>query len=52
MGVEAILGHMKHDKKFSEGKIRFVLLRALGTAFVSEEVTEAHIVNAIQGLRF
>lgn len=52
MGAEVILGHMKHDKKFSEGKIRFVLLRALGDAFVSNDVTETHIVNAIAGLRF
>jgi 3-dehydroquinate synthase len=52
MGAEVILNHMKHDKKFSEGKIRFVLLRALGDAFVSNDVTEAHIVDAIQGLRF
>jgi len=52
MTVETILEHMKHDKKFSQGNIRFVLLSALGEAFVSEEVTEAHIVGAIRGLRF
>lgn len=52
MAVETILGHMKHDKKFSEGKIRFVLLRALGDAFVSNDVTEAQIIGAIKGLRF
>jgi 3-dehydroquinate synthase len=52
LGEDVILGHMKHDKKFSEGKIRFVLLRALGEAFLSEEVTETHLVNAIRGLRF
>lgn len=52
MGIEVILAHMKHDKKFSEGKIRFILLKALGDAFVSKDVTEEHIVNAIQGLRF
>jgi 3-dehydroquinate synthetase len=52
MSAEVILSHMKHDKKFSDGRIRFVLLRALGDAFVSDEVTEAHIVDAIQGLRF
>lgn len=52
LGVEIILEHMKHDKKFSEGNIRFVLLRSLGDAFLSTEVTEAHIVKAIQGLRF
>jgi 3-dehydroquinate synthase len=47
----AILDHMKHDKKFSEGKIRFVLLRALGEAFVSQDVTLQHIGSAIQSLR-
>ncbi|MFZ4766406.1 MAG: 3-dehydroquinate synthase [Roseimicrobium sp.] len=52
MSAETILAHMKHDKKFSEGSIRFVLLRALGDAFVSEDVTETHIVNGIKGLRF
>lgn len=52
MTAEAILEHMKHDKKFSEGSIRFVLLRSLGDAFVSNDVTEAHIVNAIKALRF
>lgn len=52
MVLETILEHMKHDKKFSEGNIRFVLLSALGEAFVSKDVTEAHIVAAIRGLRF
>lgn len=52
IGTEVILGHMRHDKKFSEGRIRFVLLRALGDAFVSDEVTEEHIVAAIKGLRY
>jgi len=52
VGIESVLEHMKHDKKFSEGKIRFVLLRAIGDAYVSSEVTETHIVNAIKGLRY
>ena len=52
MGVDTILAHMKHDKKFSEGNIRFVVLRALGDAFVTGDVTEAHIVSAIKSLRF
>jgi 3-dehydroquinate synthase len=52
VGIESVLEHMKHDKKFSDGKIRFVLLRTLGDAYVSSEVTEAHIVNAIKGLRY
>jgi 3-dehydroquinate synthase len=52
MGVETILGHMKHDKKFSEGRIRFVLLHSLGDAYVSKDVTEENVVNAIKGLRY
>lgn len=52
IGAETILEHMKHDKKFSEGKIRFVLLRALGEAYVSCDVTLAHIGNAIKALRY
>lgn len=51
ISTEAILDHMKHDKKFSEGKIRFVLLRALGDAFISHDVSTEHITDAIKGLR-
>ncbi len=51
ISTENILDHMKHDKKFSEGKIRFVLLRSLGDAFVSNDVTAEQITTAIQGLR-
>lgn len=49
---EAVLDHLRHDKKFNEGRIRFVLLRALGDAFVSHDVTEEHLAQAIRGLRF
>ncbi|MCE9517975.1 MAG: 3-dehydroquinate synthase [Verrucomicrobia bacterium] len=52
ISTEIILDHMKHDKKFSEGKIRFILLRALGDAFVSHDVSTEHITDAIKGLRF
>ena len=48
---EAILEHMKHDKKFSEGKIRFVLLRALGDAFLSKDVSMNEVAGAIKALR-
>jgi 3-dehydroquinate synthase len=52
ISTEVILDHMKHDKKFSEGKIRFVLLRALGDAFISHDVTTEQITTAIKGLRY
>ena len=46
-----VLEALKHDKKFRDGAIRFVLLRALGDAFVSKDITMEHITSAIEGLR-
>ncbi|MEM1295284.1 MAG: 3-dehydroquinate synthase [Verrucomicrobiota bacterium] len=37
--TQRIVDLMMRDKKFSEGAIRFVLLKELGSAFVSSEVT-------------
>ena len=39
------------DKKFEGGAIRFVLTRKLGSAFVSDEVTEEDIRVAIEEIR-
>jgi 3-dehydroquinate synthase len=39
------------DKKFEHGRIRFVLLRKLGEAFVSKDVLEGHLKNALDELR-
>lgn len=36
------------DKKFEGGNIRFVLLKALGDAFVSQDVTIAHLREALE----
>jgi 3-dehydroquinate synthetase len=49
--TEAIFSALKKDKKFAAGGIRFVLLKRLGDAFVSDAVTEADIRRAIEGLR-
>jgi 3-dehydroquinate synthetase len=49
--TDAIFCALKKDKKFAAGGIRFVLLRRLGDAFVSDAVTEADIRRAIEGLR-
>lgn len=46
-----ILKHLMHDKKFDQGRIRFVLLRGLGDAFVSNDVTLDQIRQAIEDLR-
>jgi 3-dehydroquinate synthase len=49
--TDAIFAALKKDKKFAAGGIRFVLLRKLGDAFVSDALTEADIHGAIEGLR-
>jgi 3-dehydroquinate synthase len=46
-----IMAKLMTDKKFVSGKIRFVLLRALGDALVSEQVTHDSIEKAIGALR-
>ena len=47
----AIMDAMRKDKKFHAGAIRFVLLRGLGDAFVSDSVSESDIIRAIEALR-
>lgn len=51
ISTESILHALRKDKKFHSGAIRFVLLRALGDAFVSKEITEYDIITAIEALR-
>jgi 3-dehydroquinate synthase len=51
IATDAIFSALKKDKKFAAGGIRFVLLRKLGDAFVSDAVTEADIRGAIERLR-
>lgn len=41
LGFERWMNLMGHDKKVSAGRIRFVLLRALGEACITSEVPEA-----------
>jgi len=48
--ADGILEKLERDKKFVDGQIRFVLLRALGDAFVSAHVTRTDIARAVHGL--
>lgn len=48
---EDILRRMKMDKKFDQGAIRFVLIKALGEAFVSKDIHEGHLKQALEELR-
>ncbi len=38
LDVEEIIQAIKHDKKVLRGKIRFILLKSLGSAFITDEV--------------
>lgn len=51
ISTSIIMEKMKHDKKFSAGAIKFVLLTASGSAHVSDLVTWELIQNTIEALR-
>lgn len=48
---ESILAAMGRDKKFEAGQIRFVLLKAIGEAFVSDAVSNTDLVLTLADLR-
>ena len=48
---EEIMRIARTDKKFENGKIRFVLLRKIGEAYVSKDVIEGHLKQALDELR-
>ncbi len=49
--TERVLHKLGRDKKFEAGKVRFVLLRDAGDAYVSDAVTTADMEEAIEHLR-
>ncbi len=48
---EDILAAMERDKKFDAGQIRFVLIRSLGDAFVSDAINRDDLARTLIGLR-
>lgn len=48
---DAIMAALRTDKKFAAGEVRFVLTPRLGSAFVSKDITLAHIRAALETLR-
>jgi 3-dehydroquinate synthase len=48
---EKILAALQRDKKFDRGAIRFVLIKQLGSAFVSDKVTVDDVTGAVERLR-
>jgi 3-dehydroquinate synthetase len=51
IATSALLEALKRDKKFRAGAIRFVLLRAIGDAYLADDVTEDEIAAAIDKRR-
>ena len=49
--TNAVLEKLKTDKKFSAGQIKFVLLKSLGEAYVSAELSMDDLRMAIEDLR-
>jgi 3-dehydroquinate synthetase len=47
---DALLLAMQHDKKKRAGQLRFVLLRGIGQAFVSDEVSAKDIKDTVSAL--
>lgn len=43
---EVLLEHMAHDKKVQDGRLTFILLRGMGQAFVTSDVT----LEAVRGM--
>ena len=48
LGVDKYLDYMGVDKKVEGGKIRFVLLKKIGAAFVTSEVPEADLRGTLK----
>jgi 3-dehydroquinate synthetase len=48
LGAERYLELMSHDKKVEAGKLRLVLLQAVGRAVIHGEATQADIAAAIE----
>ena len=47
--VEKIIQAMKHDKKISMGKIRFILPKSIGNVFITDEVSPSLINQVLAG---
>lgn len=47
-GAEALVALMGQDKKVVDGKLRFILARGIGEAFVAEDVPPALVTNLLQ----
>ncbi len=42
---DALMDHMRHDKKVLDGRLRLILARGIGKAFITSEIDEADIAD-------
>jgi len=49
LNTKEIMQAMQHDKKVLQGKIRFVLLKAIGHAFITNEVSDSLVEEVLVG---
>ncbi|MFM7605973.1 MAG: 3-dehydroquinate synthase [Prosthecobacter sp.] len=49
--TDQIMRIARMDKKFEKGRIRFVLLKKAGDAYVSKDVLEGHLIEALEEIR-
>ena len=47
MNAEEILAATKSDKKMSDGRVKFILLKNIGTAYISHEVDDSMLLSGI-----
>ena len=48
LSPEALLGHMRKDKKVKDGKMVFILARGIGQAFIADNVQEADVLDILK----
>ncbi|HRK96387.1 MAG TPA: 3-dehydroquinate synthase, partial [Rhodospirillales bacterium] len=46
--AEALLAHMRHDKKVQDGRLRFILARGIGAAFVCDTVESGDVLAVLR----
>lgn len=52
LDVDAVISLTKNDKKADSNKIKFVLLKGIGKAFISTDVTEDDMRNALEEINY
>jgi 3-dehydroquinate synthase len=49
MDIKEVLSAMQHDKKVQQAKVRFVLLKSIGDAVITDEVDPSLVEEVLLG---